>query len=181
MSEAIVIGRIGRPHGVRGAVHARPSGRTLAEIAVGESVEVRPAGGPPRALTLTSRAGTADGPILTFAGVGSREEAAALTGAELAVPRERVPPIDDPDTFLVRDLVGCRVLIGDRPLGEVRAVLSGPANDVLEVAPATDADGAEGRAPVLIPFTADAVVDLDVPGRRIVVRPDLRGADPARP
>ena len=67
-----MIGRIGRPHGVRGAVHARPSGRTLAEIAVGESVEVRPAGGPPRALTLTSRAGTADGPILTFAGVGTQ-------------------------------------------------------------------------------------------------------------
>ena len=113
-----MIGRIGRPHGVRGAVRARPSGPTLAEIAVGESVEVRPAGGPPRTLVLASRAGTADGPILTFDGVTSREEAAALTGAELAVPGERVPPIEDPDTFLVSDLVGCRVLIGDRPLGE---------------------------------------------------------------
>lgn len=169
-----MVGRIGRPHGVRGAVRARPSGRTLAEIAVGESLEVRPAGGPPRTLVLVARAGTAEGPILTFGGVASREEAAALTGAELAVPPERVPPIDDPDTFLVRDLVGCRVLIGDRPLGEVREVIAGPANDVLEVAAPA---GAEGDRPVLIPFTADAVVDLDVSGRRIVVRPDLLAAD----
>src|SRR5690606_16484034 len=69
VSEAVVIGRIGRPHGVRGAVRARASGRTLAEIAVGESVEVRPAGAPPRTLVLASRAGTADSPILTFDGV----------------------------------------------------------------------------------------------------------------
>lgn len=169
-----MIGRIGRPHGVRGSVRARPSGPTLAEIAVGESVEVRPAGGPPRILVLAARAGTPEGPILTFDGVATREGAAALTGAELAVPRERIPPIDDPDTFLVRDLVGCTVLLGDRPLGEVREVISGPANDVLEVAPAA---AAETAPPVLIPFTADAVVDLDVPGRRIVVRPDLLGAE----
>jgi len=183
VSDAVVIGRIGRPHGIRGAVHARPSGRTLAEIAVGERVEVRPGGAPPRTLVLASRAGTAAAPILGFDGVTSREQAAALTGAEVAVPRERVPPIDDPDTFLVRDLVGCRVLLGDRPLGEVREVIGGPANDVLEVAPASDsdADRAGGGPPVLIPFTADAVVDLDVPGRRIVVRPDLLGADPPQP
>ncbi len=173
MSEAVVIGRIGRPHGVRGAVRARPSGPTLAGIAPGETVEVRPAGGPPRTLVLAARAGTADGPILTFDGVGSREDAAALTGAELAVPAERIPPIDDPDTFLVRELVGCAVLLGDRPLGEGREVIAGPANDVLEVAPPG------GGPPVLLPFTADAVRHLDVPGRRSVIRPDLLGPGPA--
>jgi 16S rRNA processing protein RimM len=172
VSEAsVVIGRIGRPHGTRGAVRARPSGRTLAEIAPGEPLEVRPAAGPPRDLVLAGRAGTPEHPILTFEGVANRAEAAALTGAELAVAAGRIPPVDDPDTFMVRDLVGCAVLLGDRPLGEVREVISGPANDVLEVAPPPPAGG----PPVLIPFTADAVTDLDVPGRRIVVRPDLLG------
>jgi 16S rRNA processing protein RimM len=137
-------------------------------------VEVRPGDGPPRTLVVAARAGTPDGPILTFVGVATREDAAALTGAEIAVPPERIPPIDDPDTFLVRDLVGCRVLLGERPLGEVREVISGPANDVLEVAATPGAGAAAGGGPpVLIPFTADAVVDLDVPGRRIVVRADL--------
>src|SRR5262249_19224791 len=151
--------RIGRPHGVRGSVHARPSGRTLAGIAVGESLEVRPSGAPPRTLVLTARAGTPDGPILSFAGVASREDAAALTGAELAVPADRVPPIEDPDTFLVSALVGCRVLVGDRLLGEVRQVFAAPANDVLEVVPADAGGDAAAAAPVLIPFHADALLE----------------------
>jgi 16S rRNA processing protein RimM len=122
---------------------------------------------------LAGRAGTPEQPILTFEGVASREDAAALTGAELAVAAERVPPVDDPDTFMVRDLVGCTVLLGDRLLGEVREVISGPPNDVLEAPPPPPA----GAPPVLIPFTADAVTDLDVPGGRIVVRPDLLGPE----
>jgi 16S rRNA processing protein RimM len=168
-SSTVVIGRIGRPHGIGGAVHSRGSGPTLPTIAVGEEVEVRPREGEPRRLTVAARSGMADQPILAFSGVGSRDEAAVLAGAEIAVPVERVAGLDDPDTFFVRDLIGCEVLLGERALGPVREVISAPANDVLEVA---TEEGA-----VLIPFTADAVVELDVPGRRVVVRPDLFGTD----
>lgn len=162
-----MIGRIGRPHGIGGAVHSRASGPTLPTIEVGEVVEVRPREGGARRLTVTARSGMADQPILAFNGVASRDEASALSGAEIAVPADRVSGLDDPDTFFVRDLVGCEVLLGDAPLGPVAQVISAPANDVLEVS------GSEG--PVLVPFTGDAVVELDVPGRRIVLRPDLFG------
>lgn len=164
----VVIGTVGRPHGIQGAVHARPSGPTLATLAPGEAVEARPRDGSgPRTLVLVARSGMDAAPILAFEGVGSREEASALTGALLAVESARVPAMSDPDTFLVRDLVGCEVLLGPRVLGAVTEVVAGPANDALEVAAA---DG-----PVLVPFTADAVTDLDVPGRRIVLRADLFG------
>lgn len=162
-----MIGRIGRPHGIGGAVHSKGSGPTLPTIAVGEVVEVRPREGDARRLTLTARSGMADQPILAFEGVSSREEASALSGAEILVPVDRVAGLDDPDTFFVRELVGCEVLMGTRPLGPVTQVISAPANDVLEVS------GADGT--VLVPFTADAVVDLDVPARRITLRPDLFG------
>ena len=59
------------------------------------------------------------------------------------------------------------MLLGERPLGTVREVLAAPANDILEVA-------TEGEV-LLVPFTADAVTGLDVPGRRIVLRADLFG------
>ena len=166
---SVVIGRIGRPHGVRGAVHARASGATLGTLRPGEAVEVRLREGEVRRLVLASRAGMPDRPILAFREVGSREEAAALAGAELAVEESRVGRPDDPDTFFVSDLVGCEVLLGDRPLGTVREVHAAPANDVLEVATAGEA--------VLVPFTADAVTGLDPDGRRIVLRPDLFGAE----
>jgi 16S rRNA processing protein RimM len=165
---AVVIGLIGRPHGVGGAVRARPTGPTLATIAAGESVEVRQAEGAPRRLVLQGRSGTDERPVLTFAGVATRGDAAALTGGTIAVAPERVVALDDPDTFYVRDLVGCQVLLGERPAGAVTRVHAAPANDVLEVA------GADG--PLLVPFTADAILDLDVEARRIVVRPDLFAA-----
>ncbi len=165
-----MIGRIGRPHGVGGAVHSKGSGPTLPTLAVGEVVEVRPREGDARRLTVTARSGMVDRPILAFEGVSSRDEASALAGAEILVPADRVAGLDDPDTFFVRDLVGCEVLMGGRPLGPVTQVISAPANDVLEVS------GADGT--VLVPFTADAVIDLDVPGRRIALRPDLFGPPP---
>lgn len=164
----VVIGRIGRPHGIHGAVHARASGPTLATIGPGETLEVRGRdGGAARRLVLASRAGLPDQPILAFEGLASRDEAAALVGAEIAVDGERVARPDDPDTFFVHELVGCRVLLGERPLGTVGEVLAAPANDILEVA-------TEGEV-LLVPFTADAVTGLDVPGRVIVLRADLFG------
>jgi 16S rRNA processing protein RimM len=166
----VVIGTIGRPHGTGGAVHARPSGPTLATLGPGDEVEVRPREGESRTLVVTGRSGMDRSPILAFAGVGDRAGAALLTGAVLAVEESRVRGLDDPDTFFVRDLIGCEVLLGERPLGPVTEVFSGPANDALQVA-------APG-GPVLLPFTADAIVDLDVRGRRIVVRADLLGDDP---
>lgn len=165
----MVIGRLGRPRGVRGEIDARPSGATLATIAPGEVVEVRPRQGAPRRLTVAGRGGSPGRLALAFEGVVTRDQAAALTGSDLAVPADRVAVPEDPDTFLVADLIGCAVLVGDRPLGEVRDVIAAPANDVLQVA---TADG-----PVLVPFTADAVTALDVAGRRIVIRPDLLATD----
>jgi 16S rRNA processing protein RimM len=161
----VVIGRIGRPHGIHGTVHARASGLTLATIRPGEEVELRLREGGTRRLVLASRAGRPDMPLLGFEGVASREEAAPLVGAEIAVDDARVARPDDPDTFFVQELVGCGVMIGDRALGTVREVLAAPANDVLEVETGTGA--------LLVPFTADAVVGLDVPGRRIDLRADL--------
>lgn len=162
----VVVGRLGRPHGVGGMMYARSTGPTLATLGVGDSVWVR-ADGTDAEHRLAEVAGTPDRLRLRLEGVATRDAAAALTGAELLVPESRLAPIDRPDTFYVSDLIGCAVLAGASRLGEVRQVHAAPANDVLEVA----GDG----EPVLIPFTADAVVELDVPGRRIVIRADLLG------
>jgi ribosomal 30S subunit maturation factor RimM len=59
------------------------------------------------------------------------------------------------------------VYAGERRLGEVADVLEYPANDVLEVRSGDRED------PLLLPFAADAVLDVDVAGRRIRVREDI--------
>jgi 16S rRNA processing protein RimM len=167
---SVVIGVIGRPHGVRGAVRATPTGATLATLALGEAVEAveaAAADAPARRLVLAARAGTPQRPILSFEGVATRAEAAALTGAEIRVPAGRVAPLPDDDTFFVRDLVGCEVVLAGRVAGRVTAVHEAPANDVLEVA------GDDGV--LLVPFTGDAVTAVEPAERRITVRPGLFG------
>jgi 16S rRNA processing protein RimM len=160
----VVIGRIARAHGVQGEVGVRPTGPTLATLPPGTALVARLADGEEVALVLARRRGSDERPILAFQDLCDPEAAAGLAGAELTVSVDRLPALE-PDTHYVRDLVGCEVLAGDETLGRVVDVLTAPANDALEV------DGPRGR--LLLPFTADALREVDVPSRRLVVRPDL--------
>jgi 16S rRNA processing protein RimM len=160
----VVIGRIAGAHGVEGEVGVRPTGPTLATLSPGTPLVARLAGAEEVALVLARRRGSDERPILAFQDISDRESAAVLAGAELTTSVDRLPELE-PDTHYVRDLVGCEVLAGDESLGRVVDVLTAPANDALEV------DGPRGR--LLLPFTADAIREVDVPSRRLVVRPDL--------
>jgi 16S rRNA processing protein RimM len=161
-----VIGHVRRAHGVRGGVRARATGPTLATLAAGAAVRLAPPQGPPRRVTLAAPpGGAAPDLVLAFAEVATREEAAGLAGAEILVPAGALAPLEDPDTHYVRDLVGFAVEAGGAPLGRVADVIPAPANDVLRIL------GPSGE--VLVPFTADAVVEVDRGARRLRVRPDL--------
>jgi 16S rRNA processing protein RimM len=110
------------------------------------------------------RRGTAERPILRFDHAHDRDQAAALRGQPVAVTGDRLPAVEPGEYFHV-DLVGCRVESGDQMLGDVREVLAYPANDVLDVR--------RGERQVLIPFAADVVLEVDLPGRLIRIREDF--------
>jgi 16S rRNA processing protein RimM len=162
--ELVVIARLGRPHGVRGAVRVLPTGPTLETLHPGMRLVARGSGGE-RELVLSARSGAPPHVALSFEGVETRDAAAGLSGMELLAPEGALPDLDDEDTFYVRELLGCAVVVGGREIGVVTDVHAGAANDALEMA-------GEGGV-VLIPFTADAVLALDLQARRIVVREDL--------
>lgn len=164
----VVIGRIGRPHGLTGETRAFATGPTLGSLGAGDGVSVLTKGAPPRPLTLTAIRSADQAFLISFAGVSSREEAGTLTGGELAVPESVLAPLDEPDEFYVRDLIGCVVFTGDAPLGTVSDIYAGAANDALIVR-------REGHDDVLVPFTRDAIVTLDVPGGTVRIRADLFG------
>lgn len=167
--QLVVVGRVGRPHGIGGEMRGIPTGATLATLRVGDRVVLAGAAAdPPRELAIVSIRPVDRGVLIRFDGIDVREAAAALTGATISVRDDRLAPIAEPDEFYVRDLVGCDVFTGDVRLGCVVDVHPGAANDALVV---RDADGRE----VLVPFTRDAVTALDVEGRRIAIRDDLLG------
>ncbi len=164
--DRVAIARLGRPHGVRGDITAHADGPTLGTLGRGDAVTLR-LGGTDRPMVLAMRRGDAPKAVVAFEGVSTREDAAALTGALVMVDEGMLPVPPDEDTFYVRDLVGFEVREGDRALGTVRDVVPGPANDSLVVqGPAGD---------VLVPFTYDAVADLDEAGGIIVLRDGLLG------
>jgi len=101
------------------------------------------------------------GLIARLAGIGDRDEAARLTGAEILAERSRFAA-PEPGTFYWADLVGLRVRTTDgQALGIVDHLLETGANDVLVVT---------GDRRRLIPFVVDDVVQsVDLEGSLIVV------------
>jgi 16S rRNA processing protein RimM len=87
-----------------------------------------------------------------------------LRNVELYVPRERLPAIDEDDTFYVADLVGLDAVSADgSALGMVTAVHNFGAGDIIEIKPAA------GGAPLMLSFTMANVPEVDMQARRIVV------------
>jgi 16S rRNA processing protein RimM len=158
--DRIVVGRIGRPHGLDGSVHLDGHGGAV-PLPAGTEVEV---GG--RAAVIQARKGTAERPILRLDLASDREGAEALRGSEVTVPARSLPETEGDEYFHV-DLVGCTVRAGARELGTVADVLAYPANDILQVRPG------DGSEPLMVPFVDDVVLTVDVAGRRVEIREDF--------
>lgn len=118
------VGRIAKPHGLRGEV--------IVALVTDRTERVDPGtvlhAGEHR-LTVVSSAPHAGRWIVAFEGVSGREEAEALSGARLTAE-----PLDDPDAWWVHDLIGSLVVdTGGREHGAVVAVVANPASDLLEL------------------------------------------------
>ena len=172
-------GVVGRPHGLDGSFHVVSPRPAL--LALGTTV--RAAG---REAEIVRRAGTDDRPIVRLDGVDTREAADALRGTELLVPRSVAPALEE-DEWWAEDLVGCRVVDGDRALGRVVRLLPLPSCEVLEVAPEGAGEGGSGShaggggsgaggsgehasaEAFLVPLVRDAVRRVDVGAKLIDV------------
>ncbi len=102
-----------------------------------------------------------EGLVGRFEGCEDRDQAALLVGAELAVPRERLPQAP-PGEYYWADLEGLEVVTttGVR-LGRVEQMMATGANDVMVVC---------GERERLVPFVPGRFVErVDLEGGRIVV------------
>jgi 16S rRNA processing protein RimM len=167
----VVVGRIGRPHGVRGevTVEVRTDDPDL-RFAPGAVLLTEPAGRGP--LTVAARRWHRDVLLLALetpsGPLESREDAEELRNTELLVPVTDLPPLEDPDSFYDHQLVGLTARLTDgAELGEVTAVRH-EGGDLLVVR-RTDGGGESPEA--LIPFVAAIVPTVDLDGGFVVVDP----------
>jgi 16S rRNA processing protein RimM len=135
----VVIGRVGRPHGIDGAFFVeRPSDDTrwwktgARFLAAGAPVEV------------VAHRTSSGRPVI-------KVDPPTERGALLEVERDALPPTDE-DEYYAFQLVGLRVVEeSGRELGTVTAVTPGVANDVLEL-----------DTGVLLPMVEDCVRSVDL-------------------
>jgi 16S rRNA processing protein RimM len=172
-ARTLALGVVGRPHGVRGELvfHPfNPSGIRLEELRLPLAVELQPASGPPRPMTLAAARPFKDNTLVTFQGLADRDEAAAFTRATLSVPRTALPPLADGE-FYVADLVGLAVEDGDgRAVGKVAGAYWNGTQDVIRI----DVPGGGER---LIPLVPDFLRLVDVAAGRVVVDAPLETDD----
>jgi 16S rRNA processing protein RimM len=160
----VVVGRIGRPHGVRGEVTIAPSTDDPdARFAVGNRLSTDPASRGPLTVTGFRRSGRML--VLAFDGFDDRDAAETLRGVAVTVDASTLPVPDDPDEFYDHQLIGLAVQdAGGAALGEVVDVLHPPAAPVLTV---RRPDGSDE----LVPFVSAIVPVVDLEAGRLVVDP----------
>lgn len=169
----VVVGRIGKPHGIRGEVTLdvrtdEPDRR----FAPGTTLRAEaPAGADRRPSSLTvARARWHQSTLLvTFEELADRNAAEAARGTVLhsTIGRDETP--EDPDEFYDHQLVGLEVVdVDGRALGTVKALVHGSAQDLLTV---RTTDGRDA----LVPFVTALVPEVDLEAGRVVVadRPGL--------
>jgi len=166
--EMAVVGRIARPHGIRGQVVVNletdfPHERFQpgAELFVNRKTVGEP--GDVQHLVIATVRFHNERPIIGFEGVADMNQAIALAGSELRVPIDRLAVLP-PEMFYRHDLVGCAVDKADGShVGEVTDVEGTLGGSRLVVA--------TGRGEVLVPLAAEICRSIDVAGKRIVIEP----------
>lgn len=168
----IVVGRIGRPHGIKGEVSVEPrTDEPDRRFAVGARLKTqheRPGAPGPGHLTVAGTRWHSGRLLVRFAELADRNAAEAARGTMLLIPFDPDERPEDPDEFYDHQLIGLAVVTTDgRAVGTLKEIVHGSAQDLLVIA--TDASD------VLVPFVSELVPEVDLPGRRIVVadRPGL--------
>ena len=164
----VVVGRVGRAHGVRGEVSVdvrtdEPERR----FAPGATLLTDRQ--PTDALTVLAARPHGARLLVTFAQVSDRTAAESLRGATLLAALAESERPADPEEFYDHQLVGLAVRTEERGIvGRVRDVLHLPSQDVLVVA-------TDGGREALVPFVGALVpaVDLHLGEVTVADRPGL--------
>lgn len=164
MTDLICIGAIAGAFGINGEVRLKSFCSQPTDIASYGPLSTEDGS---RSFTVTLTRPVAGGLGARIAGIATREQAEALRGTSLFVPRDRLPALPD-DEFYHADLIGLSAYdTGGELLGKVTAIHNHGAGDIIEISPTRH------KSALLLPFTKAIVPNVDLAvGRLIVDLPD---------
>jgi 16S rRNA processing protein RimM len=158
-----VVGRVARPHGIRGQVFVNPETDFPEErFGIGATLFTM-RGGRIEPLTVTAFRMQQGRPVIGLDGIDDVDAARELAGLELKIPRDALAELPE-GTYYHHDLVGCVVQLPDgTSVGTVSEVEGDMGNTRLVV----QASAGE----VLIPLALDICTEIDTAAKRIVIAP----------
>jgi 16S rRNA processing protein RimM len=175
--DLVLVGEFGRAHGLKGEVRLKShTGDPLAIAAYGP---LTAANGRKFQIKKNIRQAPGGAPDILIAqveGVTSREAAEALNRVELYLERDKLPPPEDEDEYLLADLIGLPVQDETgRAIGTIVNVPNYGGGDLLEIAPMPHG------ATALLPFTKEFVPVVEIAQKRVVVALPEGFFEPAKP
>ena len=163
----LVIGRVLKPHGVRGEVRVEmhtdlPERYTWLDTVYVGKVQPRPV--PVEGVRFHK-----SWVLLKLEGYDDREAAGTLRSEWIQIPEEQSIPLEEDEYFLFQ-LIDLEVYTEDGDyLGQIKEVLENKANNVFVV------QGSSGE--ILIPDIDDVVLEIDFEAKRMLIYP-LKGLLP---
>ncbi len=158
----VTVGRLTKPHGIRGVLKLASFTElpedifTYASLFIGDAKKTI-------AITKKSQA-SPDAFLVDVSGVETRNQAEALSGTDVFARRSDLPQVDN-DTFYFVDLIGCVVVDYQKSTNELGTVIN------------VDAFGAQANLEIVdalgrkfyTPFTKKAVISVDIQHKKIEV------------
>ncbi len=160
--DALELGWITKPHGIRGDVRVRlhwPESDALRHL---DHVAAVLPNGTKKRLDIETVRAVSGAALVKFAGVTTRNDAEALRDAVLSAPRSQLPAPEQGEFYLA-DLVGAEVVVGEDSIGTVVEIRCHATVDSLVI---RTASGKLLEQPLCAPW----VEDVDVDARRVTLR-----------
>ena len=160
---AVILGRIGAPHGIRGWVRVQSFAEPPAGLFEHQPWRLRFADGREERLRVIDASGHGSAWRVALEGVADRAAAQRLTGCLIEVSREELPALQAREHYR-DDLLGFEVVNRDgRRLGRVQGFIDAPASPVMVVVGAREL-WLPALPPCLVRVRAEArEIDVDWP------------------
>jgi len=151
------IGRVVKPHGVRGKVKVEYFGEDLRRLSLYREIFIEDEKGRPKACEILEAIPQPPRLILRLKGIEKVEEAEPLIGKEILVEKKALLKLEEGEYYWM-DLLGMKVETqGGKRIGEVREIFPTGANDVYVI---------EGkRKEILLPATEEVIRSIDLKRR----------------
>ena len=148
------IGRVVKPHGIKGKLKAEYYGADLRGVSVYREIFIQDVSGRPEAYEVLEALPQPPRIILRLKGIETIEEAESLTGREIFVKREAFLGLADGEYYWV-DILGVEVETQEgKRIGKVKDIFPTGANDVYVV------EGKRGE--ILLPATEEVIQSIDI-------------------